>query len=121
MHAWIVWKKDLEGRAEAQLWAGAACMAAVSADSQAGVAHLLTSSRTGPGKPAASWGRAVATTAGSCCLHEDMLRRECLLHSMDKQQVKIRFTVLVCLCRGQTVVPRGKLCSPRTKPASLGA
>lgn len=49
MHDWVVWK-ELEGDAEAQLWAGTTCMAIDSADSQA---HLLISSRTGPGKPAA--------------------------------------------------------------------
>lgn len=52
MHGWIVWK-ELEGGAEAQFWDGTTCMAVVSADSQAGVAHLLISSRTGSRKPAA--------------------------------------------------------------------
>lgn len=57
MHDWIVWNKEQEGSAEAQLRAGTTCVAAVSADPQAGVAHLLTSSRTGPGKPAAIVGK----------------------------------------------------------------
>lgn len=57
MHDWIVWNKEQEGSVEAQLWAGTTFMAAVSEEPQAGVAHLLTSSRTGPGKPAAIVGK----------------------------------------------------------------
>lgn len=61
---------------KAQPWAGLTCMTTVGAASQAAVARTLTSSRMGQGSQPPSWGRAVATTAGSCCCHEDILRRE---------------------------------------------